>query len=210
MSLTSPKGLFIAIEGGEGAGKTTLLQLLRPQLPPEREVVVVREPGATLLGEKLRQLLLHADEKVACGAKAELLLFLAARAQLIEEKIAPALGRGAIVLADRYNGSTIAYQGGGRGLGLDYVQQLCESVCQGVEPQLTLLLDIAPEEGLRRRCLASAAPDRFEAEALSFHQRVREAFLALAANPAAHWLALDATEAPSLLAARALGAISAL
>lgn len=180
------KGQFITLEGGEGSGKTTLLHQLAAFLTQKGyEVMTTREPGGTHLGETIRDWLLHQHASPAIGSEAELLLFLAARAQHLEEKIIPALQAGKIVLCDRFNDSTIAYQGGARNLGIDYVQNLCRLVCRDVVPQLTLFLNVSPEVGISRTRKAHKdhAPggelDRIESEHLSFHKSIQEAFLKL-------------------------------
>lgn len=181
-------GTFITLEGGEGAGKTSLLNHLAMSLTERGyQVIATREPGGTSLGESIRDLVLRHDRSISIGTEAELLLFLAARAQHIKEKILPALQMGKIVLCDRFNDSTIAYQGGARGLGIDYVQQLCLLVCGSVVPQLTLFLDVPPEIGLARsrgvdkEQSATGQLDRIESEALVFHQKIQKAFERLVA-----------------------------
>lgn len=176
-----PKGLFITFEGGEGAGKTTLIEKLEQELHRRGyDVLKTREPGGSLLGEKVRQMLLVKDSDMAICDKAELLLFLAARTQNIEEIINPALSHGKIILCDRFNDSTIAYQGAGRQLGIEAVQHLCSMVCGETEPDLTFYLDIDPKTGLQRTLRAhkenakAGQVDRIEAEQLEFHERVRE------------------------------------
>ena len=179
------KGLFITLEGGEGAGKSSLLLLLQDYLSSKGfSVWKTREPGGTALSEEVRQLVLNHKEQCPISSKAELFLFLAARAQHIEEKIAPALANGQVVLCDRFNDSTIVYQGMARGLGKEYVETLCSLVCGEIEPALTLFLDVDPSIGLQRTRLAyqtqakeGTSIDRIEAEALTFHEKVRSGFL---------------------------------
>lgn len=175
------KGLFVTLEGGEGAGKSTLMHALAQVLKDQGYVVVTtREPGGTPLGEKIRQWLLSHDSDVSIGAQAELLLFLAARAQHIEELIAPALSRGEVVICDRFHDSTIAYQVAGRGLDGKATDQLCRLVCREYMPDLTLFLDVETEVGLNRARKRSAqVSDRIESEKIEFHIRVRQAFLSL-------------------------------
>jgi dTMP kinase len=179
-------GRLIAFEGVEGAGKSTQLELLRQALegrrgdPPvdrSREVVVTREPGGTPAGERVRALLL--DPEVELHPRTEALLFAAARAELVERVIRPALERGAVVLCDRYLDSSLAYQGGARGLGRGPVEQVNRFATGGLLPDLVVLLDLDPAAGLRRR---ARDPDRIEAQDLDFHRRVRDAFLDLAAD----------------------------
>lgn len=181
------KGHFVTLEGGEGAGKSTLLFELAAYFTQRGfEVITTREPGGSRLGEVVRDWLLRQDATMSICPEAELLLFLAARAQHIRELILPALESGKVVLCDRFNDSTIAYQGGARGLGVKYTQDLCHLVCGKVEPQLTLLLNVTPEVGLHRsrglekeQSIAGEL-DRIESEDLAFHKRLNEAFKALA------------------------------
>lgn len=185
-------GVFIAFEGGDGAGKSTQVGLLAAALRRDgREVVVTREPGGTALGERLRRALLDRDVE-APSARTEALMYAAARAQHVDEVIAPALQRGAIVISDRFVDSSIAYQGSGRGLGDDVVLALNLFATGGVLPDLVVLLDADPTEGLRRVAVAGVA-DRMEAAGLTFHQRTRDAFLRRAASEPARYLVLDAT-----------------
>lgn len=191
--------LFITCEGGEGSGKTTLIQELADFLKSRGyDVVTTREPGGVPLGEKIRQLLLRHEGDVAIGSKAELMLFLAARAQHIDELIRPALDSGKIVLCDRFNDSTIAYQGYARGIGMEAVLRLCTFVCNGVEPDVTFYLDVEPKEGLKRtqrldKDTASAGQmDRIEAEKIDFHERVRQGMRRLVAMFPERMRVLDA------------------
>ncbi|WP_068466497.1 dTMP kinase [Candidatus Protochlamydia phocaeensis] len=181
------RGHFITIEGGEGSGKSTLLNQLADYFVQQGyEVVKTREPGGSKLGETIRSLVLQRDASLQIGDQAELLLFLAARSQHIEELIKPALQAGKIVICDRFNDSTIAYQGAARGLDSRYVQRFCQLVCGEIEPELTLFLDVDPEIGLKRtqkldkEQAGSGQLDRIESEKLDFHLRVQEAFRAAA------------------------------
>jgi dTMP kinase len=173
-------GRLIVFEGVEGSGKSTQLELLRQALEGRsREVVVTREPGGTPAGEQIRALLL--DPAVELHPRAEALLFAAARAELVEAVIRPALERGAVVLCDRYLDSSLAYQGGARGLGRGPVEEVNRFATGGLLPDLVVLLDLDPAEGLGRR---GRDRDRIEAQELGFHRRVRQAFRDLAAaNP---------------------------
>lgn len=194
------KGLFITFEGGEGAGKTTLIDKIEQELK-NRGVPVVRtrEPGGTKLSEQIRHWLLDKSFDITVGDKAEMLLFLSARAQHLEELILPALAQGKVVLCDRFNDSTVVYQGVARGLGFDYVQKLCTLAC-GIEPDLTLFLDLDPRIGLARtrrthKDTAKAGEmDRIESEKLEFHEKVRQGFLKLAASNTQRIHVLDATQ----------------
>ena len=184
------KGFFIAIEGPDGCGKSTQIALLAAALRERGfDVVLTREPGGTRLGEEIRKvLLLSKDENFS--PYAELLLFEAARAQHVEEVLKPAMKEGKVVIASRYAEATRAYQGGGRGLPLTEVAAANELGTRGLWPDLTIILDIDSEEGLRRvkGCQEGAAGkdlppgelDRIEKESLDFHRRVRKEYLSLA------------------------------
>jgi dTMP kinase len=199
-------GRLIAFEGVEGAGKSTQLALLRQALEGRsREVVVTREPGGTPAGERIRALLL--DPGVELHPRTEALLFAAARAELVEDVIRPALERGAVVLCDRNLDSSLAYQGGARGLGRGPVEQVNRFGTGGLLPDLVVLLDLDPADGLRRR---SRDPDRIEAQDLDFHRRVREAFRDLAAADPGRFAVVDATAPVPEIAARVTAAVLAL
>ncbi len=178
-----PQARFFTFEGGEGAGKTTLINSLSHALQQKGySVVVTREPGATPLGEKIRQLLLEQSSYFPIGPMAELLLFLSDRAQHLEEVIKPALAKNKMVLCDRFNDSTIAYQGIARELGKEKVQALCQQVCGSIVPDLTFFLDVDPLIGLSRAKNQQRVLDRLEKEQLDFHLKVREGFLHLASQ----------------------------
>ena len=178
-------GLFVTFEGVEGAGKTTQIALLRDSLQQAgHDVCVTREPGGDSVAETVRRLLLEKE----MTPRAELLLFLAARAQNVERVIRPHLATGGTVLCDRYIDSSIAYQGCARGLGRSAVFQLNAFAINGLLPDLTVLLDLPPEIGLARQ----TDRNRMEAEALEFHQRVREGFLLEAENNPARFCVLNA------------------
>ena len=199
-SINPQRPCFITIEGGEGAGKTTLINLFEKMLQEWGfSVVKTREPGGSLLGNEIRNWLLNRHESIKIGAHAELLMFLAARAQHIEEVIGPAIAAGKIVICDRFNDSTIAYQGVGRGLGLPFVQNLCYTICGKTVPDLTFYLDVDPHIGLQRTKRTSkenagaGEVDRIEAEALEFHQRVRDAFAQIAKSEPERFISVDAS-----------------
>lgn len=188
------KGLFITFEGGEGAGKTTLIEKLEAHLTQRgHQVLKTREPGGTELGEMIRSILL--THKNPISTHAELALFLASRAQHIAEVIQPALAAGKIVLCDRFNDSSIAYQGGARGLGMQGVEKVCSFFTQNKEPHLTFYLDLDPEVGLKRAAQIKEQ-DRIELEALSFHKKIRESFLKLAQDKPERFRVIDATLPP--------------
>ncbi len=171
------QGIFITFEGGEGAGKTTLINEMARQLEQEgHHVLKTREPGGTRLGEEIRKLLLEHNEPIS--PYTELSLFLASRAQHVNEVIGPALLEGKVVLCDRFNDSSVAYQGAARGLGMQQVEEFCHFISQGVEPRLTFYLDLDPEVGLMRAA-KERKQDRIESETLIFHQKIREAYLSI-------------------------------
>ena len=177
------EGFFITFEGIEGSGKTTQINLLADHLQNKGyDVLVSREPGGTALGEKIRQLLLD-PQYDSMDYRTEILLYAADRAQHVKEKIKPALEQGKIVISDRFADSNLAYQAAGRGLDYEMVYQINDWVIDSTWPDLTLLLDIDIKEGLKRaRALSlDAAGDRLEREVDDFHQRVRDAYLKMAA-----------------------------
>lgn len=180
-----PMGLFITLEGIEGSGKSTQIGHLARHLRERgRQVVVTREPGGCTIADRIRAILLH-PEHTALVPKAELLLYAAARAQHVAEVVQPALQRGETVLCDRFTMATLAYQGFGRGLSRQLIDELNQLACAGTRPDATIVLDLPVEIGLTRaraRNLGSALDDegRFEAESLAFHQRIRDGYLQLA------------------------------
>ncbi len=185
-------GLLITFEGPEGAGKTTQIQLLAGYLADQPlPVEVLREPGGTSLGEKIRNLLLDPEQEICPGAEAY--LYAAARAQLVNNVIKPFLDQGRIVLCDRFADASIAYQGWGRGLGPQRVKEANALALDGIWPDLTVLLDIAPEAGLQRAMDRRAGLDRIEQEDLSFHRAVRQGYSELAGAEPARFLVVDAT-----------------
>lgn len=184
------KGTFITLEGPEGAGKTTQLKLLSKFLQEEGiEHVITRDPGGTSLGKPIRRILLNAESVVS--PVAELLLYEADRAQNVSEVILPGLTEGKVVFCDRYIDSTIAYQGFGRGIDLDLIEQLNNVASQGLKPKCTILFDIESSAGLAR--LHPSGHDRLEREALEFHQKVRNGYLELAKKDENRWRILDAS-----------------
>jgi dTMP kinase len=202
--MTAPAGRFIVVEGGEGVGKSTQVPRLAASLRETgREIVVTHEPGDTKLGADLRAVLLHADTLL--DARAELLLMVADRAQHLAEVVRPALERGAIVVCDRYEPSTLAYQGVARGLGVEDVERLSEWATAGVDPDVVIVLDL-PDEIAEAR--VSPDRDRFERAGADFHARVRAAYRELA--PARGWVLVDADGTPDDVAARVLRAASAV
>jgi dTMP kinase len=186
-------GLFLVLEGPEGAGKSTQSGLLAAWL--EREgwrVVATREPGGTLLGEKVRDVLLG-PQGDGIRAEAEVLLYSAARTQHVAEVIRPALRAGSAVVCDRFVDSTLAYQGGGHGLPLGALLAVQAFATGGLEPDLRLLLDLPVREGLARRFHDEESVNRMDRADLAFHERVRETYHQLAAASPAGWRVIDAS-----------------
>ncbi|WP_176015256.1 dTMP kinase [Victivallis sp. Marseille-Q1083] len=179
------RGSFITFEGPEGAGKTLQIQLLQQSLMKRNiDCLVTREPGGTPLAEEMRRILKFHQGEEPVFDTTELLLFSASRSQHVRFRIEPALAAGRVVLCDRFTDSTLAYQGYGRGLDLQWLRCLNDFATGGLRPDLTLLLDIAPEVSLERtghRAAAEAGRDRIENAGQAFHRRVRDGFLALAA-----------------------------
>lgn len=202
------EGLFITIEGGDGAGKSTFAGNLAVALEEKGYCVYrTREPGGTALSEEIRKIILNPNSPFKIGERAELLLFLAARAQHIEETILPALREKKVVICERFNDSTVAYQGAARHLGMGHVEALC-SLATNLEPDKSFFLDIDPEEGLRRAKEKRNQPlDRLELEQLQFHRDVRQAFLHLADCHCDRISVIDATESPEEMVDKALKAL---
>ena len=171
------RGIFITFEGGEGAGKSTQIELLRQRLESDgRRVLATRCPGGDPVAEEIRAVLLHAESDVS--PRSELLMFLAARAQVTAQIVVPSLDAGVVILMDRYIDSTAVYQGHARGLDLTSVRQMNLFATSGLQPDCTIVLDIDPVQGLARQM----DRNRMENEAISFHQKVRAGYLAEAAE----------------------------
>ena len=203
-------GLFITFEGGDGAGKSTQAQELTAALERAgRTVVRTREPGGTPVGEQLRSLVLeHGNGEI--DARTEALIFAASRAAHVAQVIRPAVDRGEVVVCDRFIDSSVAYQGSGRSLGTEEVRQLNLWATEGFTPDLTVLLDVDPEQGRLRRTANEAAEDRMESEPDAFHLRIRRTFLELARNDPARYLVLDAGRPVDELAAAILARVQEL
>jgi dTMP kinase len=191
-------GLFVTFEGGEGSGKSTQVARLAARLRARGlEPVRTREPGGTPLAEGIRDLLL--DPARRCGPMSEALLMEAARADVVAHVIRPALAAGRVVLCDRYDDSTLAYQGGGRGLDAGLLATLNRAATGGLVPDLTLLYDVPPAVGLARRESAAGDTNRLDREPSEFHARVRRRYLELAAAAPERWVVLDGATAPDEL-----------
>ena len=190
-------GLFITFEGGEGCGKSTQSRLLLKKLEQQNvPVVLTHEPGGTALGNELRRTLKRKRDS-SISSQAELFLLAASRAQLVADVIRPALEEGKVVLCDRFTHSTMVYQGYGRGLDFTAIKMVNNMATRNLNPDLIILLDISPEQGLARK---RSLKDRFELEDLSFHRRVREGYLKMAAAEPDRWLVIDASLAKGKIA----------
>lgn len=196
-----PRGLFVTFEGSEGCGKSTqiarLAECLR-QKNPDKKIVVLREPGGTALGERVRQLLQHADSSVKITPEAELLLFAASRAQLVREVIEPALHQGAMVLCDRFFDSTTVYQGVARALDPERVKEINHFSVGGIIPDITFLLDMEVAQGrirMKQRNAQAAVIDRMEQEPEAFYEAVRRGYLELAKKESKRFVIIDASGA---------------
>ena len=190
------QGKFITFEGGEGCGKSTQVRRLCAALEQEgHKVLLTREPGGTWLAEEIRRLIKDQTTDAPCD-RSELLLFLAARAQLVRTVIRPALAAGTWVVSDRFSDSTMAYQGYGRGLALDLLKEMNAFACEDLKPDLTLFLDVTPETSAARRAQREAATntmaDRIERAGNAFHARLREGFFALAKSEPERIVTIDA------------------
>jgi len=172
------KGMLITFEGSEGSGKSTQIELIRKYLQKSRrrEVLFLREPGGVKISEKIRRVLLDV-KNVKMVDECEMLLYMAARAQMVYEKVLPALKRGAIVLCDRFSDSTLAYQGYGNGMDIDFIKKVGRFVTKDVQPDLTLIFDIEAQKGLAR---LNRVKDRIEQRAIAYHKRVRKGYCELA------------------------------
>jgi dTMP kinase len=193
------RGWFVTLEGPDGAGKTTQAERLRDRGSDAGfEIVLTREPGGTPIGEAIREVLLHGPDR-AIDPRTDALLFNAARAQLVRDVIQPALERGALVVSTRFADSTVAYQGYGAGLPIGDLRALEHFATDGLVPDLTIVLDLPVEAGLRRK--SGSEVTRFEAELdLDFHRRVRDGFLAMAAHEPARFTIVDAAREPDVVA----------
>ena len=187
------KGIFITFEGIDGCGKSTQCELLKDYLKAKnKDFIFVREPGGTVIGERIREILLD-KKNTQMTARTELLLFEAARAQITDEVIKPALEEGKIVLCDRFFDSSSAYQGMARGMGMDFVAGLNMAATGGLKPDVTFFFDISAEEALERRGKRGEASDRIELAGLKFQEDVRRGYLELAKSSEGRVITIDAT-----------------
>ena len=189
-------GKLFTFEGSEGSGKTTQIELLADELEGMgHEVVVTREPGGTEIGEEIRHLLIHNSASEKMTPEAELLLFAAARAQLVQEGMLPALKEGKIILCDRFLDSTTVYQGAARSISSDPVSFINQFAVQGIVPDLTFILDVPAEESISRvRRRVTDLPDRMEQENIDFYRKVREGYLLLARSLPERFHVIDGTK----------------
>ncbi|HUR58701.1 MAG TPA: dTMP kinase [Opitutaceae bacterium] len=196
-----PTGKLISFEGSEGSGKTTQIARLAAHFQKtHREVLTTREPGGTEIGEQVRSIIVHNSKGDEMCAETELLLFAAARAQLVREVIAPALMRGAVVLSDRFLDSSTVYQGIGRNLAADPVAQINRFAVGNVMPDLTIVIDVPEEVSLARlRQRASDLPDRMERENIGFYKKVREGYLLLAQSMPERFILVDGTKSEDVI-----------
>lgn len=194
MDIDTSKGYLISFEGGEGAGKSVQIKRLRDRLYAcGKDVIVLREPGGTVISEQIREVVLSA-KNIGIAYTTEVLLFQAARAQLYREIVLPSLGVGKIVLMDRTRDSSVVYQGMVRGFGVDLIEQLNNISTQNTYPNITLLLDVPPQVGLKRR-VEDGKMDRLDMENVDFHEKVRQAYLQVAEqDDRGRWSIIDGTQ----------------
>jgi dTMP kinase len=191
--------MFITLEGPDGSGKTTQVKpLMDFLLSKGYPIFAAREPGGTTIGDQVREILMRLDN-ASMNPRTETLLFCAARAQLVSEVIRPELAKGKIVLLDRYADSTLAYQGYGHQNDLEQIRQVLQFATGGLKPDLTLLLDIDSEEGLRRRQVGGGEWNRLDAYQLELHQRTRQGYLEMAKAEPERWVIIDASQPPEMV-----------
>ena len=191
--------MFITLEGPEGSGKSMQICQLGDYIREQGfEVLTTREPGGTFIGDQIREVIMRMDNTMM-SPRAEILLFCAARAQIVEEVIRPNLEKGLVVISDRYADSTLAYQGYGHGLDISILKEILRFATGGLQPDLTLLLDVDVEEGLKRRRIGGGEWNRLDAQQLAFHQRVRQGYLKMAAEEPDRWRIINARQKPDLV-----------
>jgi dTMP kinase len=191
--------MFITLEGPEGSGKSMQICQLADYIREQGlEVLTTREPGGTFIGDQIREVIMRMDNTMM-SPRAEILLFCAARAQIVEEVIRPNLEKGLVVISDRYADSTLAYQGYGHGLDISILKEILRFATGGLQPDLTLLLDVDVEEGLKRRRIGGGEWNRLDAQQLAFHQRVRQGYLKMAAEEPDRWQIINARQKPDLV-----------
>lgn len=191
--------MFITLEGPDGSGKSIQIPPLAEYLRQQGyEVLTTREPGGTNIGDQIRQVIMKLGN-TSMHPRTEILLFCAARAQICEEVLRPNLQRGVVVISDRYADSTLAYQGYGHGVDLEQLRLLLDFATGGLKPDLTLLLDITAEEGLKRRQSSGGEWNRLDAYEISFHKRVREGYLELVRAEPDRWKVIDAKQTPEMV-----------
>ena len=189
--------MFITLEGPDGSGKSMQVPALSEFIRSlGYQVLTTREPGGTFIGDQIREVIMRMDN-TSMNARTEILLFCAARAQIVAEIIRPQLEQGVVVISDRYADSTLAYQGYGHGIDLSILRQILSFATGGLIPDLTLLFDVDVETGLSRRQSGGGEWNRLDDYAVAFHRRVRNGYLELAAAEPARWLRIDAAQTPS-------------
>lgn len=189
--------MFITLEGPEGSGKSMQICEMAEFLRGHgKQVLTTREPGGTFIGDQIREVIMRMDNTMM-SPRAEILLFCAARAQIVEEVIRPSLQKGLVVISDRYADSTLAYQGYGHGLDLETLKLILHFATAGLKPDLTLLLDVDVEEGLNRRRIGGGEWNRLDAQQLAFHQRVRQGYLKMAEEEPGRWRVINARQKPA-------------
>lgn len=188
------KGHMIVCDGGNGAGKTTVLKAIEAHLQAKgRELVMTREPGGTPIGDKVREILLSPDTPEMCGVT-ELMLFSAARAQHVRERILPAIAAGKIVVSDRFDSATVSFQHYARGIPLELIQQINSIAIDDFKPDITIILDLDPVVGLQRVNSRGAGLDRMEQESMDFLHKARQGYLEQAKNDPAHFVVIDSSQ----------------
>jgi dTMP kinase len=208
---TQHTGILISFEGSEGSGKTTQITRLGGRLAKEGyEIVTTREPGGTKIGEQVREILLHNSGGDGMFAETELLLFAAARAQIVRETIAPALLRGAVVLSDRYLDSSTVYQGIARNLGKGPVNEINRFAVGAVMPDVTVVIDVPTKVSIERISRRKGArPDRMERENIGFYEKVRDGYLVLAKGLPGRFVVVDGTQSEDAIEAEIWSALQA-